>query len=92
LAQAKNLQAGSGKFEILFRFRAKIKNLVPQHLWGRRRNCYRIAIQGVHRSMQHAAIGRDVRKTDIAEVSAIVVKVMLVLFTFFCIFSCGLKE
>lgn len=39
-----------------------------KHFYGRRRNCYSIAIRGVHRALQHATAGRQLRKIDVAEV------------------------
>ncbi|CRL07428.1 CLUMA_CG020398, isoform A [Clunio marinus] len=32
------------------------------HMYGRRRNCYSIAIRAVHKSLQHATLGRKFKK------------------------------
>ncbi|XP_059611977.1 large ribosomal subunit protein bL20m [Phlebotomus argentipes] len=37
------------------------------HFRGRRRNCYSIAIRNVHRALQYATKGRDLKKRDMID-------------------------
>ncbi|XP_050429533.1 39S ribosomal protein L20, mitochondrial [Adelges cooleyi] len=40
---------------------------IAAHFSGRRRNCYSIAIRAVHRALQFATIGRDLKKQDMGQ-------------------------
>ncbi|XP_050534457.1 39S ribosomal protein L20, mitochondrial [Daktulosphaira vitifoliae] len=40
---------------------------IAAHFSGRRRNCYSIAIKAVHRALQFATIGRDLKKKDMGQ-------------------------
>lgn len=41
--------------------------LIFQHFYGRRRNCYKLALRGMHRAMQYSTINRDLKKQDLEE-------------------------
>lgn len=42
-----------------------------QHFYGRKRNCYDLAIRTVHRALQYSTKNRELRRDDLAEVSYI---------------------
>lgn len=54
----------------LFRFSWIFFNLklCLKHFYGRRRNCYKLAIRSVNRAMQFSTINRDLKKQDLEEV------------------------
>lgn len=65
-------------FSITFNIYFKTKIFVflvqiySQHYYGRRRNCYSIAIRGVHRALVYATKARQLKKDDMKEVMTFV--------------------